>query len=50
VTPLHAVSAAVRHLARYLAERASAAPPRHDICPAAIQIITGSAASPSNYT
>jgi hypothetical protein len=48
VTPLHAVSAAVRHLARYLADRASAAPPRHDIRPAAIKIISGSAAPPSS--
>lgn len=42
MSPLAPVSAAVRHVARYIADRASSGPPRDDVCPAAIQIITGS--------
>jgi hypothetical protein len=43
VSPLSAVSAAVRHVALYVADRTSADLSRREIRPAAIEIITGGA-------
>jgi len=43
VSPLFAVSAAVRHVALYVADRTSVELPRREVRPAAIAIITGGA-------